>query len=446
MIDLLIIWLGLALVLTAFALRRPPTGSALTLSYFFGLSLIHVPGALPFLYGEFRLGDFENTRLGFEMTLTALATFVTGAIAARTFVRQVTISPRAATKVTAHAFEWLGWRAIGIGVVSYFILLPVSSLIPSATSVVSALATSLILGLWLVLYGAAQTGNRRSTLMVFAILPILPVSTLVFGGFLGYGVYWVLSVVAFFVVLLRQRLWVYLAAPAIIFLGLSLFVTYAGQRDALRELIWYERSSLFDRLVRASQLITDFEFLDLSNPTHVVALENRLNQNELVGAAISNHEAGVYDFAFGATLPFWALIPRFVWADKPTVGGGGSIVTDYTGIEFAHGTSIGAGQVLEFYINFGVPGVLLGFAGLGFLLTRLDQAMMQALASGNIRRLLLCAMPGLSLLEPGGNLLEIVVTAVSAVVVAYLLISFGIFNLARRRTDQLALVDVRSNA
>ena len=50
-------------------------------------------------------------------------------------------------------------------------------------------------------------------------------------GFLGYGIYWVLSVVAFLFVITQRRIWFYLGAPVVVFLGLSLFVTYMGQRD-----------------------------------------------------------------------------------------------------------------------------------------------------------------------------------------------------------------------
>ena len=81
------------------------------------------------------------------------------------------------------------------------------------------------------------------------------------------------------------------------------------------------------------------------------------------------------------------------------------------GSRFEEGTSVGAGQVLEFYVNFGLPGVLAGFAGLGFLLMRLDLGIMRAFAAGDLPGLLLRAMPGLSLLQPGGNLLEILVAA-----------------------------------
>ena len=46
MLNLLIIWLALIVVLLGLAIGRPREGGALAVAYFFGLSLIHVPGAL----------------------------------------------------------------------------------------------------------------------------------------------------------------------------------------------------------------------------------------------------------------------------------------------------------------------------------------------------------------------------------------------------------------
>jgi hypothetical protein len=47
---------------------------------------------------------------------------------------------------------------------------------------------------------------------------------------------------------------------------------------------------------------------------------------------------------------------------------------------------------------------------------------MAALGRGDLRVLLLTAMPGLSLLQPGGNLLEIVVGLISAVILSRLIV------------------------
>lgn len=428
MLGLVIIWTLLFLALVIFAIGRPGRGGALTLAYFLSMSLIHVPGVLPFLDPESGLADWDETQVGFEATVLGMAAFVAGAVLARWIDRRRAVATGAPSHRRAQTFERLGRRTLMLGVVAYFVLLPLSGRVPSLTSVVAAFGTLLILGLWLVLYGAAVGGDWRRTLATLALLPLLPLATLVTGGFLGYGVCWVLSVVAFLFVITQRRIWFYVGAPVAVFLGLSLFVTYIGQRDDIRELEWKEQAGLLDRLDRISTIVTEFQLLDLASPTHVAALDGRLNQNWLVGAAVMYHEDGFAPFAYGATIPIWALIPRAVWPDKPEVGGSGSIVTDFTGIQFAEGTSVGAGQVLEFYVNFGIPGVLIGFLGLGYLLMWLDQAIMRSLAVDDMHGILLRAMPGLVLLQPGGSLLEILVACVAAYVAAHLVISLKFFD------------------
>ncbi len=279
MLGLIVIWAGLLIALVVFAIGRPGRGGALTLAYFLGLSLIHVPGVLPFLDSESGLADWDETQLGFEMTILGMAAFVAGAVLARWIDRRRAAAKGAPPRRRAQAFERLGWRTLVLGVVAYFVLLPLSGRVPSLTSVVSALATLLILGLWLVLYGAAVAADRRRTLATLALLPLLPLATLVTGGFLGYGVYWVLSVVAFLFVITRRRIWFYFGAPVAVFLGLSLFVTYMGQRAGIREVVWEEQAGMLDRLDRVSAIITEFQLLDLASPTQVAALDDRLNQN-----------------------------------------------------------------------------------------------------------------------------------------------------------------------
>jgi hypothetical protein len=428
MLGLLLIWVGLLIALVIFAIGRPGEGGALTLAYFLGLSLIHVPGVLPFLDPDSGLPDWDETQLGFEMTILGMAAFVGGAVLARQINRRRAVTMGAPPRRRAQMFERLGRRTFVLGVVAHFLLLPLSGRVASLTSIVSAFATLLILGLWLVLYGAAVAADRRRTLATLALLPLLPLATLVTGGFLGYGVYWVLSVVAFLFVISRRRIWFYVAAPPVVFLGLSLFVTYMGQRTGIREFLGEEQAGLLNRLDRVSSIITEFELLDLSSATQVTVLDGRLNQNGLVGAGVMNHEDGGAPFRYGLTIPLWALIPRAVWPEKPEVGGGGDVVSDFTGTRFAEGTSVGTGQVLEFYMNFGIPGVLIGFLGLGYLLMQLDQGIMRSLAADDMRGLLLRAMPGLTLLQPGGNLLEILVACVAAYVAAYLVISLKFFN------------------
>src|SRR5207249_1043959 len=142
--------------------------------------------------------------------------------------------------------------------------------------------------------------------------------------------------------------------------------------------------------------------------------------------------SGRANYANGETL--WdaiiALIPRALWADKPVEAGSGDLVTRYTGIEFAKGTSVGIGQVMEFYINFGTLGVVLGFTVLGALLSIVDSAAGRKLAAGDWPGFALWYVPGLALLQVGGSLAEIT-ASFAASLVAALMVNQLLFRGAR---------------
>src|SRR5262249_3138171 len=243
------------------------------------------------------------------------------------------------------------------------------------------------------------------------LLPLLPLTTLTQGGFLGFGTTWAITAASFLFAQSKRKVAYVFAAPAVFFIGLSVFVNYMAARDDLRQLVWYEQASLGDRLQRVADVFVNFEWLDLSNSRHRQAIDRRLNQNFLVGAAAARLESGQVEYASGATLGdmIVALVPRAIWPDKPAVGGGGSVVHDFTGIEFAEGTSVGAGNVLEFYANFGTWGVIGGFLLLGCLIGRMDLLTIRYLRQGQQTRFLFWFLIGLAMLAPGGNLLEVVV-------------------------------------
>jgi hypothetical protein len=435
MMNQLLVWGALFVALVALAIDKRRRVGALALAYFFGISLIHVPGALAYLSPGVNWGNAEATKVGFEVTLVGMAAFVAGVAAARVASRrqdrELLLQHIAVAK--SGLLDRFGKRVTLIGFMCYFVLLPISALLPSLTALISSLAVLLIVGFWIRLYAAAAIRRLGQTLSVLAMLPLLPLATLVTGGFMSFGTGWVLSIVAFSYLIARRWIWIYLLTPPVVFLGLSLFVTYFQQRTALRDDIWYRNTSFSQRLEKTSNIVTEFELLDLTNVRHLFALNERLNQNDLVGHGVIRHRAGLTELSYGATLPWWAPIPRFLWPDKPTVGGGGEIVSRFTGIRFAEGTSVGAGQVLEFYMNFGMPGVLVGFAALGFLLMWLDYGIMRAFANLHVPGLLSYALPGLALLHPGGNLLEIFVAVVSAFVTAKILVHLKVLDLRHVR-------------
>ena len=78
-------------------------------------------------------------------------------------------------------------------------------------------------------------------------------------------------------------------------------------------------------------------------------------------------------------------------------------------------------------MNFGVIGVIIGFLIAGGLFMWLDRKIMRSLAAHDLRGLLFSAMFGLALLQPEGNLLEMLVQAAASLVATALIVSLPIF-------------------
>ncbi len=88
MLSLLFIWAALFIGLILFAIDKYRMEGALTLAYFLSFSVIHVPGVLAYLNPDYVWGGVEPTKVGFEVTLIGMASFICGAIAARVIARR----------------------------------------------------------------------------------------------------------------------------------------------------------------------------------------------------------------------------------------------------------------------------------------------------------------------------------------------------------------------
>jgi hypothetical protein len=200
-------------------------------------------------------------------------------------------------------------------------------------------------------------------------------------------------------------------------------------RSAIRDSVWGEQS-LATRMERLSTMVTSTEPFDYGNPTHLEAIDMRLNQNQLVGAAVA-YVPTFIQFAGGQTIYFAviALIPRAVWPGKPVTSGSMGIVSLYTGKVFAEGTSVGIGQVMEFYINFGIAGVVLGFLLLGYAIRYVDMRAAIYLLDANWPRFVMWFIMGGAALQPIGQLLEITSSVAAAAVLGIALKPlFGVQN------------------
>jgi hypothetical protein len=304
------------------------------------------------------------------------------------------------------------------GIVSYLVLAPTVGRIAGLNWLAAIGSQFVVVGCCLACWQAWNSGGRMALLRTIAPAAALPIVTIVASGFLGFGLV-SLSVIMFFCAQFFRPRWLLLAGFLITgYIGLSFYVSYMRDRNAIRASVW-GGESLTERFEVLSRTISNVEAFTPTNPEHLASIDVRLNQDALVGAA-TNYLSQPSDYARGATL--WqaalALVPRLLWPSKPVYAGSGALVSTFTGIRFAEGTSVGVTAVLEFYGNFGTAGVIGGFFILGAIVKALDMAAGAFLAGGDWRAFTTVFLVGISFLNVGGQLAEISMSAMGSVVLA----------------------------
>lgn len=272
-----------------------------------------------------------------------------------------------------------------------------------------------MLGVMLGLRDAVARSDIFKCTLWLSALAVYPTLMLILGGFLSYGSAAAIIVLSILIVSVRSYFRIVMATVLISFLGVTVFVNYFIGRDRIREIVW-SSATFEDRVAVVSDVFSSITILDLSIDEHAIALNERLNQNYFAGLAASNLNDGFAQYRYFQQF-YEALIspiPRALWPDKPVFGGSGSIVKDMTGLTLSEDTSWGVGQVMELYISFGWPSLIIGFGALGWIFGRLDCAAALAERRGDIRTLLVCFLPTVALTQPLGSLVEIVGGAFAA--------------------------------
>jgi hypothetical protein len=111
-----------------------------------------------------------------------------------------------------------------------------------------------------------------------------------------------------------------------------------------------------------------------------------------------------------------ALVPRAFWPNKPVFAGSPQIVSKMTGLRLSPQSSFGVGNVMEFQINFGTPGVVVGFLILGWLIGMLDRKAAIAERRGELGKVILFFLPCVALIQPNGSLVELFSGSAAALV------------------------------
>jgi len=253
-----------------------------------------------------------------------------------------------------------------------------------------------------------------------AALAVYPLRVLIRAGFLSFGSTSVFVVMSALLVLLKSRARAYLGLVLFSLVCFLAFLSYFQHRDEIREAAW-GGASLKQRIARCATIITDFGWFHSNNINQLKALDERLNQNRFAGMAAQRIEAGQVGFLHGRSI--WegleALVPRAVWPGKPILVGGSGLVREMAGFQVNENTSYGAGQVMEFYVNYGVPSLIVGFLLFGLAFGWIDSKTAAALQRGEFGQAIMWFLPGVAIIAPLASIAELMGNIAAALVAAY---------------------------
>jgi hypothetical protein len=400
-----------SLFVLLYLLRRDRMSLGLPLAYLGSLLLMHVPGAFAHLATGDRLQGTQYVEIGILYTAIGAVCFVAGVWFAHAS-SNAPRPPRAADRRSFAYFCLIGGWAFVYG------LSPLNR-VTSLGAVIETGGAIWMLGTLLGLRAAMLAGNVQRAVIWSAALAVYPTLMLLIGGFLSYGAAAVMIVLAVLAIYARTYARAAVGIVLVSVMGLTFFVNYFDHRDDIRSNVW-GGASMGDRIGSVTGMLGEFHLIDLDNDKDLTALDQRLNQNMFVGLAAARIQQGQVDFLNGQSVTdgVIALIPRAVWADKPTTAGSGQLVADLTGLQLNKDTSWGVGNVMEFYINFGLPGLVVGFLALGWAIGALDLRAAAAERRGDFRSAILFFLPAVALINPGGSIVEISGGAAAALLAA----------------------------
>src|ERR1051326_6420521 len=352
----LVICFGILCLVLVYPWVRRVASVGLPMCYILSLTLIHWLGALIHaLPLPWHSSADPYTELGFRQAFWATLAFAIGAMILAPLVLKLASQHETSAVVRNPTAEQsrLPLLYILLGIVFFGVLAPVLKSVPSISAVTVSGVYLAVVGVCLACWNSYH--QRKYKKLVFCLLAVcvLPFITIVALGFVGYGAVAALLVFTFVASYYRPRWQAIVGLGLLIFFGLSLYVTYFRDRRTIRQKVW-GGADLTDRIDTLTATLSNFEFIDLENPRHLASIDERLNQNYLVGRVIRTIDSGQADFANGGTLyeAVLAIVPRILWPEKPVVAGSGNTVSRYTRLTFEASTSVGIGQVMEFYINF----------------------------------------------------------------------------------------------
>lgn len=412
----------LAAVLVGIWTGKEPT-VGLPAAYLVSLAMIHWVGAYIHTLPWFANNESPAVARGFAQCFYGVLAFGAGTLFVGPLFARALPFGRAPAPLEPNPH--LPVIYILSGVICFAVLGPLLKGVPSISATINCGIYLVVVGFCLACWKAHVERSRLRLAFWLVAVAAIPVVTAISIGFIGYGAVAGMMVYLFVFSFHRPRWQSLLALILMFFAGLSVYVTYMRDRSAFRDVVWGQQA-LSDRFKTMRETFRNFEVIDFKDDAHLHLIDLRLNQNVLIGLSVDNLESGAVPYADGVTI-WWAVIsmvPRIVWPGKPQTGGGMGVVSYFTGLSFDSETSVGVGHIMEFYVNFGTAGVLVGLFLLGAVARMIDSIAGRHLLSGNWPGFMAWFLPALSMLNTGGSLMEMTGTTVASIVLVLFLNHF----------------------
>ena len=382
-------------------LRKSGISLGLPIAYLFSLLFNHVPGAVAHILGSPELTPTLYTETGIWFTAVGSVAFLVGVGVVHLGRGRQVVPSRPAPRQDFPVFCLVGGLFVMYGLSFLTNLTSVGKLVLQAGSI-------WIFGTLIGLREALRRGALIQTTFWLAAMAIYPVMTLVGAGFLSFGSTPVFVILSGLVIATRKTWRVAVGIAVVTFVFFHFFLSYFSNRADIRDAVW-GGANFETRIKVSAKMFTELEFFSPKKIHQMSALDARLNQNYFCGLAADWIDAGVVSFIYGRSIKdgLLSLVPRILWPDKPSYGGSYGIITEMTGLEFNDSTVYGVGNVMEFYINFGIPSLIGGFLLLGLLFGWLDRGAALAVRSGDFGLASVYFLPAVAMNAPILSLAEI---------------------------------------
>lgn len=314
---------------------------------------------------------------------------------------------------------------VGGGFFVAILVAPWLTAVPSLGAVVFSSRSLLPVAICFALLRRVWLGEGMSLWQIGLLTAAIPLANLLGNAILAESLATVIFISCFWLAIVGRRLGVgrallALALGSYAFLFLS--INYLLVRGEFRDVVWEPTSTFSERVDALGTALSKFTPLSSEDEDQLFALDARLDQALFTGMAVEKLEYQPDTYENGSTLMagVFSFVPRIIWTTKP-VRGGSEFLTKHTGYEASNETTYGIGPFFEFYVNFGLFGVIFFSLLLAALVRWIDLRCYRAMVIGRMTEAVPLAVGGLALVQPLSTMSSVFSSFYASIIIGFII-------------------------